>query len=105
MGLEAWAVKYEYQSLKRPARPVYDFLFDLLLDPDTGLEESADGDDTWGGSWENHGLYEFSKDGLQGRADNWARHRNLNPVENADLRQWISDLPWEADRVTLMLGN
>ena len=105
MGLEVWAVKSEYRYLKRPAQPVYDFLFDLLLNPDTGLEDSVDGDDTWGGSWENCGLYEFSKDGFRERADNWAIHRKLNPVENADLSQWIANLPWEDDHVTLMLGN
>ena len=105
MGLEIWAVKSEYRYLERPAQPVYDFLFDLLLNSDTGLEDSVDGDDTWGGSWENCGLYEFTKDGLRERADNWAMQRKLNPVENADLSQWIANLPWEDDHVTLMLGN
>lgn len=106
MALDVWAVRTEYQGLKRPGPPVYDFLFDLLLNPFTGKSDDPwDDDDTWGGSWNSNGLYEFSRVGLRKRANNWANQKGLGQSEKAKLRRWIRSLPWQGDLITLHLGN
>ena len=106
MGMDVWAVRAEYLHLKRPNPPIYSFLFDLMLNPDTGLgDDSWDDDDTWGGSWDNNGLYEFSRVGLRKRANNWANRRGLGQAEKAKLRRWIRNLPWQDDLIMLHIGN
>lgn len=65
MGLDVGVVKFEY--LPEPQPPVYDFLYDLLLDPDTGVGNDYDNDD-WGDSWSDNGVYEFERTGLISRA-------------------------------------
>ena len=106
MGFDAWAVKTEYQRLNLSFPAVNDFLFDLLLDPNTGYDEDLEDDDMWGGSWDNNGLYEFSRVGLRKRANNWANDKNLSQADKARLRRWIRNLPWEdGDLITLHLGN
>ncbi len=106
MGMDVWTVKTEYTCLKRPAPPIYDFLFDLMLDPDTGYEyDPWESDDTWGGSWDNNGLYEFSRVGLRKRANNWANRKGLGQAEKAKLRRWIRNLPWQDDYIMLHMEN
>lgn len=103
MGLDVGVVTIEY--LERPGQPIYNFLFDLMLDPDTSRGDNPWDADTWGGSWDNNGLYEFSRVGLRRRANNWANHKGLGQAEKAKLRRWIRNLPWQDDLITLHLGN
>ena len=105
MAMDVWAVKTEYSHLKRPAPPIYDFLYDLMLNPNTGMNNDFAGDDTWGSSWTNNGLYEFSRIGLRRRALNWANSHNLSQAEKAQLRRWIRNLSWQDDLITLHMGN
>lgn len=106
MGFNVWAVKTEYRSLKLPGPPINDFLLDLIFDPFAGQEDDPwDHDDTWGGSWDNNGLYEFSRLNLRKRANQWANSKNLDQAEKAKMRRWIRNLPWEDDRITLHMGN
>ena len=104
--MDVWLVETDYTYLKRPAPPIYDFLFDLMLDPYTGLGDDLwDDDDTWGGSWDNNGLYEFSRVGLRKRANNWANLKDLGQAEKAKLCRWIRYLPWQDDLIMLHMGN
>ena len=103
MGLDVGVVTVNY--LTRPGEPVFGFLFDLMLDPYTGMGDDSEYDDTWGGGWDNNGLYEFSRIGLRKRANNWANERDCGPSEKAKLRRWIRNLPWEGDHIMLHLGN
>ena len=103
MGLDVGVVTIEY--LERPGQPMYGFLFDLMLDPHTGMDADWEEDDTWGGGWDNNGLYEFSLAGMLNRANNWASHNNFGPSEKAKLLRWVENLPWEDDHIMLHLGN
>ena len=105
MAMDVWAVKTEYSHLKRPAPPIYDFLYDLMLNPCTGQGDDPWDNDTWGGSWDNTGLYEFSRPVLRRRALNWANAHNLSQAEKAKLRRWIRSLPWNDEHITLHFGN
>ena len=105
MGFDAWAVKTEYQTLDLSSPPIYDFLFDLMLDPYTGQDDEFEDDDVWGGSWENNGLYEFSRVGLRKRANNWANDKNLSQADKARMSRWVSSLSWQNDHIMLHLGN
>ena len=81
MGLDIWAVRTEYQGLKRPAAPIYDFLSDLMINPFTGESDDPwDDDHTWGGSWGNNGLYEFSRVGLRKRANKLGEPARLGTI-------------------------
>ena len=103
MGFDAWAVKTEYQSLDLSFPPIYDFLFDLMLNPYTG--QGDEDDDMWGGSWANNGLYEFSRVSLRRQANNWANSKNLSQADKARMRRWIRNLPWQDDLIMLHMGN
>ena len=105
MAMDVWTVKTEYSHLKRPAPPIYDFLYDLMLSPSTGQGDDPWIHDIWGGSWDNNGLYEFSRADLRRRALNWANDHNRSQAEKAKLRQWIRSLPWNDEHITLHLGN
>ncbi len=100
MSLDVGVVQIEYLSQPRP--PIYDFLFDLMLDPFSG---APDEDDTWGGGWDNNGWYEFSRVGLRTRASRWATSHNLEKHDRNALMKWIRNLPWQEDMVMLHLSN
>jgi hypothetical protein len=103
MSLDVGIVTIEYMD--SPAQPAEEFLFDLLLNPYTGVDDDENDDDEfWGGSWSGNGLYEFGRAGLISRARNWSDYRSISPSERADLLVWIEDLPWQDDRVMLHLG-
>ena len=104
MGLDVGVVTIEY--LERPGQPMYGFLQDLMVDPDTGTEfDSFDYEPGWGEGWEGNALYEFERDVLLRRADGWAVRKNLDATERATLLQWIDDLPYRGDAIILHLGN
>lgn len=102
MELDVGVVTVEY--LPEPQPPVYDFLCDMLLDPYTGTDEDYE-DDDWGGNWDDNGVYEFSRDGLLSRANNWANDSAINESEKNDLLSWVEALPWRNDMVSLHLGR
>ena len=102
MGLDVGVVTFEY--LPEPEPSVYEFLYDLLFNPYTGIDENYE-DDDWGGNWDDNGMYEFSCDGLLRRANNWANDRAINESEKNDLQSWVEALPWQNDMVTLHLGR
>ena len=102
MGLDVGVVTIEYSPDPQP--PVYGFLYDLLLNPYTGVDEDDD-DDIWGDSWTDNGVYEFERVGLTSRAINWANDHAISESEKDDLLSWVADLPWRNDMVTLHLGR
>ena len=104
MGLDIGVVTIEY--LKRPGQPMYGFLQDLMVDPDTGTEfDPFDYEPGWGDGWEGNAFCEFERDVLLRRADGWAVKKNLDATERATLLQWIDDLPYQGDTIMLHLGN
>ena len=55
MSLDVGVVTVEYMD--PPSEAVHEFLFDLLLNPYTGIDdEENDDDEFWGGSWSDNGL-------------------------------------------------
>ena len=62
MGLDVGVVTIEY--MPDPPPPAYDFLYDMLLKPYTGIDEGYD-DDDWGGGWNDNGIYEFKRENLE----------------------------------------
>ena len=104
MGLDIGVVTIEY--LERPGSPMYGFLQDLMVDPDTGTEfDPFDYESGWGDVWEGNAFYEFDRDVLLRRADGWAVQKNLDATERATLLQWIDDLPYRGETIMLHLGN
>jgi hypothetical protein len=90
-----------------PAQPAEEFLFDLLLNPYTGVDDDENDDDEfWGGSWSGNGLYEFGRAGLISRAGNgnWADGREISPLERAASLDRVEALPRRADVVMLHWG-
>ena len=102
MGLDVGVVTFEY--LPEPQPPVHDFLYDMLLDPYTGIDEEYE-DDDWGGNWDDNGMYEFSHDGLISRARNWADGHSISESAKNDLLSWVEDLPWQNDMVSLHIAR
>ena len=104
MSLDVGIVTIEYMD--SPAQPAEEFLFDLLLNPYTGVDDDENDDDEfWGGSWSGNGLYEFGRAGLISRVENWARARAVSMAEKDDLISWVEALPWHDDMVMLHLGR
>ena len=104
MGMDVGVVSIEY--LARPESPVYDFLFDLMIDPLVGMASGNEGEaGDWGSSWANNGLYEFSRDVLISRAGNCADRNRTNASGRATLLDWIAQLPWRDETIMLHLGN
>ena len=107
MGLDVGVVTIEY--MRTPTRIVQDFLFDLSLDPYTGVYDD-DGDDDrslyeeWSGRWENNALCELWRDALLTRASNWANEKVVSVSERYVLMNWVAALPWQDDgRIMLHL--
>ena len=104
MGLDVGVVAINY--IPDPQPPVYDFLYDMLLNPYTGIDDGHDDDEEyWGGSWSGNEFYEFGRAGLISRVENWARARAVSMAEKDDLISWVEALPWHDDMVMLHLGR
>lgn len=99
MGLSVGVVSIEY--LAEPQPPVSDFLKDLVMNPDLGLE---DGSDYWGGGWGENTFLEFELSALAQRANNWCTERDISASGRADVLFWISSLPSRGDYVMLHLA-
>ena len=104
MGMDVGVVSIEY--LTRPESPVYDFLFDLMIDPLVGIASGNEGEaGDWGASWANNGLYAFSRDLLTQRASEWADQNGIDAIGRTTLLGWIAGLPWRDETIMLHLGN
>ena len=86
MGLSVGVVSIDY--LKEPRPPVSDFLKDLAMDPNLGMEG-----DHWGGGWSENTFLEFEQATLMERADRWCAAQGISASGQADLAAWISSLP------------
>ena len=104
MGVDVGVVTIEY--LDQPPPPAYRFLEDLLLGLIPAPEDDDDVDEyDWGGDWANNSIHEFHRASLDRRANRWAAHNRLSDADQAVLRQWLDELPWQSDYITLHLGN
>ena len=104
MSLDVGVVTIEYMD--SPAPPIEEFLFDLLLNPYTGVDDDENDDDEfWGGSWSGNGLFEFGRSGLITRAGKWADDHDISPLDRTALLSWVEALPWHDDMVMLHLGS
>ena len=93
MGLDVGVVKTTY--LERPGQPIYGFLWDLMADPEVGLDDGQDEvDGFWDGGGAENAFYEFCLDGLINRANGWATEQNLSPAQRNTLLDWIENLPY-----------
>ena len=62
-------------------------------------------DELWGGNWDNNGLFEFPRDDLEKMARLWAFKQKLSRVDRAALLDWIAELPFEDDLISLHIGE
>ena len=99
MGLSVGVVSIDY--LDEPQPPVSDFLKELAMNPNVGI----DADDYWGGGWADNSFLEFQRSGLMKRARGWCTGRDLNDNERAAVVAWVSSLPWRDGYVMLHLGS
>lgn len=104
MALYVGAVKIDY--LRVPGFPVEQFLRDLMLDPEVGLDEDDREDDEYwdGGSNGGNAFYEFDQEGMNKRANGWASQRNLGSSERDALLAWVNNLPYREDYIILHLN-
>ena len=103
MGLDVGVVTIEY--MEPLSKSIHDFLFDLLLNPYTGIDDDYDDEEDWGGSWADNGLYEFKRESLRSRAVNWSDDMGIGPSESDALLSWVEALPWRDNYVMLHLGR
>ena len=71
MGLSVGVVSIDY--LDEPQPPVSDFLKELAMNPNLGMEEG----DSWGGGWGENTFVEFELSSLIERADSWCTDRGI----------------------------
>ena len=62
-------------------------------------------DELWGGNWDNNGMYEFPRDNLEKMARLWAFKQKLSLADRTILLEWIADLPYEDDMISLHIGE
>ena len=65
--------------------PEYDFVFDLVVDPDCADSERS---------------REYSRAELERLASAWANDEGLNTEAQHKLIQWVANLPWQDGRIT-----
>ncbi len=99
MGLSVGVVNITY--LDEPQPPVSDFLKELAINPDLGID--ADDGDYWGGGWGENTFLEFEQSALIERADNWCTERGIGAGERTALMAWLSSLPSRGGYVMLHL--
>ena len=97
MSLSVGVVSINY--LDEPQPPVSDFLKDLAMDPDLGMEG-----DHWGGGWGGNTFLEIEQDALTERAESWCDEKGIGARMLAELSAWISSLPDRDGYVMLHLA-
>ena len=104
MGLDIGIVSIDY--LDRPGQPMYRFMWDLMADPEVGLDDTpGDEDGYWDGGGNGESAFlEFTRGGLLNRASGLADVQNLNDRERSLLLNWIESLPYRGDAIMLHLG-
>ena len=98
MGLSVGVVSIDY--LDEPQPPVSDFLKELAMNPNLGMEEG----DSWGGGWGENTFVEFELSALIERADSWCTDRGIGVNGRTVLLEWLSSLPWRNGYVMLHLN-
>jgi hypothetical protein len=103
MSLSIGVVNIEY--LPQPPQPMYGFMQDLMADPGVGTDmDLFDDTSPWEVGDEGNVFYEFEQDELLRRADGWAAKQRLDAADRATLLQWVDNLPWRGDFITLHLN-
>lgn len=97
MGLSVGVVSIDY--LDEPQPPLSDFLKDLAMNPNLGMDS-----DHWGGGWGENTFLEFEQDALTELADNWCTEKGVGAEGRATLTAWVSNLPDRNGYVMLHLG-
>ena len=95
MGLSVGVVSIDY--LDEPQPPVSDFLKDLVLNPNLGVDD-------WGGGWEGNSFLEFHRRAMSNRARKWCTQNGIDEAGRIAIRTWIAALPWRDGYVMLHLG-
>ena len=98
MGLSVGVVSIDY--LDEPQPPVSDFLKELAMNPNVGI----DADDYWGGGWADNSFLEFQRPALTRRACNWCADKSIDASGRTVLLEWFSSLPWRNGYVMLHLN-
>ena len=98
MGLSVGVVSIEY--LTEPQPPVSDFLKDLAMNPDLGMDDG----DYWGGGWSENTFLEFELDALVEGAEVWCDDRDVDDSGRTALVTWVSNLPSNDGYVMLHLS-
>ena len=100
MGLSVGVVSVDY--LQEPRPPVSDFLKDLAINPDLGVNE---GDSyNWVGGWGENTFLEIDEPALIERAGNWCTERRIDANVRDALSTWLSGLPWRDGYLMLHLA-
>ncbi len=70
--------------------PDYDFLFDLVVDPDCADSER---------------IREYRRAELERLASAWADDEGLDSEGRDTLLRWVANLPWQNGRITFEWGE
>ena len=78
--------------------PLYDFLFDLVVDPECGdlVCDCC--------PWFEDGGFRFNRADLDAQAHQWAASEKLDWPQRAALFLGIYNLPWEDDEIVFYWG-
>ena len=79
--------------------PLFDFLFDLLVDPDYVPWLP------WRYAWPEGNRFPLERSALDEQAHEWAADEDLPWPERAQLLLQLDNLPWENDRVVFYWGD
>ena len=103
MGLSLGITEIKYLDV--PSFPVDAFFRELKTGPGS-WPEAYEGDDySWGGGWDNNGMYEFTRESLTRQAKAWTRANNITYAERKRLLRWIAKLPYNDDYVMFHIGE
>ena len=92
MGLSVGVVSIDY--LDEPQPPVSDFLKELAMNPNVGI----DADDYWGGGWADNSFLEFQRPALTRRACNWCADKSID-ASGANRSTGVALQPALAERL------
>ena len=79
--------------------PLYDFLFDMVVDPE------CDGRPFGCSGWPEDGCHRFGRAELDARAHRWAADERLDWPQRAALFLGIYNLPWQDDEIAFYWGD
>ena len=103
MGLSIGVVSTNYLDV--PKYPIDAFFRELKFGP-ISWPDDYDGDEyCWGGGWDSNGLYEFTRESLEGQAKTWAKQQRITPAERKRLLRWVAKLPYTDDYVMFHIGE